>query len=335
MRAFVYIVLVVAPWAWSPDIAAVSTVAPRMRPVRFLLTFDDGPYGQERNNPTERILDSLAVNNVQSGMKAIFFVQTRSSDGGATERGRALMRREQAEGHLLALHDGSPWGHRSHRNLSNVALEESLSDGIADLLPIAGRRVNLLRPPYWAFDARTLAAYQRHGLNVLLTDISANDGKDWGFKASFRRHSHMAAEIANVRARILRDELPVIDGVIPVVIAFHDTNTYTAEHMHEYFEIVLDAAKAAGLPMDAEPFYARTTELELAALARARDVARREDMVPWWWRLIHWLFSGPNSAGPVASSNLQFVLDILDLQSVQSVGKYSNIDPEALSLSYV
>ena len=264
--------------------------------MRFLLTFDDGPYGQERNNPTERILDALAVNAAQNGMKAIFFVQTRSSDGGATARGRRRIRREHAEGHLLALHDGSPWGHRSHPNLSDAALEKSLSDGIADMLAIAGRRVNLLRPPYWAYDTRTLAAYRRHGLDVLLTDISANDGKDWGFKASPRRWSHMSSEIANVRARILRGELPVVDGVIPVVVAFHDTNTYTAEHMHEYFEMVLDTAKAAGLQIDAEPFYVRAAELERAALTRARDAVHREEMVPWWWRLIHRLFSGQDFA---------------------------------------
>ncbi len=297
-RAIACFVLMAGPWAFAQDINSAPAASPRARSVRFLLTFDDGPYGQERDNPTENILDSLAANNVQNRMKAIFFVQTRSSDGGATERGRALMRRENAEGHLLALHDGSTWGHRSHRNLNDVALEKTLSDGIADLLPIAGRRVNLLRPPYWAYDARTLAAYQRHGLNVLLTDISANDGKDWGFKASLRRRSHMASEIANVRTRILHDELPVVDGVIPIVIAFHDTNTYTAEHMHEYFEILVDAAKVAGLQLDAEPFYVRTAELERAALARARDVAGREDMVPWWWRLIHWLFSGRNFADP-------------------------------------
>jgi peptidoglycan/xylan/chitin deacetylase (PgdA/CDA1 family) len=290
-RALACVVFMAAPSAWTQDISTSREAAvARLRPVRFLLTFDDGPYGQERNNPTERILDCLAANAMQNGVKAIFFVQTRSSDGGATERGRALMRREHADGHLLALHDGSAWGHRSHRNLDNAALEQSLFDGIADLLAITGRRVNLLRPPYWAYDTRTLEAYRRHGINALLTDASANDGKDWGFKASPRRRSHMASEIANVHARILREELPVVDGVIPVIVAFHDTNTYTADHMHEYLEIVMDAARATGLQVDAEPFYARSADLERAALVRAHDSVHRDDMVPWWWRVIHWLY---------------------------------------------
>ncbi len=88
-------------------------------PVRFALTFDDGPTTRDKGNPTEIILDALAENPVQRGIKGIFFVQTRNSGGGATERGRALIRREHAQGHLVALHDGSTSGHRSHRNLDD------------------------------------------------------------------------------------------------------------------------------------------------------------------------------------------------------------------------
>ena len=296
------VIFLVTPWALAQDsVTPQHAAGSRLKPVRFLLTFDDGPYGQERDNPTERILDSLAANSIQNGIKAIFFVQTRSSDGGATERGRALMRREHAEGHMLALHDGSTWGHRSHRNVGDEALEKSLADGVADLVPITGRRVNLLRPPYWAYDRRTVAAYQRHGLSLLLTDISANDGKDWGFKASPRRRSHMASEMENVRERLIRDELPVVDGVIPVVVAFHDTNTFTAHHMNEYFEILLDAANASGLVVDSEPFYKRFAEIERAALVRANDVAHRADMVPWWWRVIHWMFSASDTSRPATA----------------------------------
>ena len=302
VRAMACVIFLVTPWALAQDSVTPQVAAgSRLKPVRFLLTFDDGPYGQERDNPTERILDSLAANSIQNGIKAIFFVQTRSSDGGATERGRALMRREHAEGHMLALHDGSTWGHRSHRNVGDEALEKSLANGVADLVPITGRRVNLLRPPYWAYDRRTVAAYQRHGLSLLMTDISANDGKDWGFKASPRRRSHMASEMENVRKRLIRDELPVVDGVIPVVVAFHDTNTFTAHHMNEYFEILIDAANASGLVVDTEPFYMRFAELERAALIRAHDVAHRADMVPWWWRVIHWIFSASDTSRPATA----------------------------------
>ena len=261
---------------------------PNAVPVRFLLTFDDGPNGREKNNPTEIILDTLADNPTQKGIKAVFFLQTRSSDGGATARGRALIAREQAEGHVIALHDGSPWGHRSHRNLNDAELEQSLRDGVNDLNPLRGQAVSLVRPPYWAFDARTLAAYARHGLAVLLTDISANDGKDWGFKASPRRFIHMASEMRRVHERAAHSEIPVVDGVMPIVVTFHDTNSYTAAHMHEYLQMIVAKAQATGFTLAPKPFYDEPGALERAAVVRANDVNGRSDMVPWWWRWMQW-----------------------------------------------
>lgn len=259
-------------------------------PVRFVLTFDDGPDGREEDNPTTRILDTLDENAIQKGIKAIFFVQTRSRDGGATARRRALLEREHTQGHVLALHDGSTLGHPNHCKLGDAALEQSLRDGLADLLPIAGRPATLLRPPYWAYDERTLAAYARHDLSILLTDISANDGKVWGYHGSPRRRSHMASEMARVRDRMQRGEIAATDGATPIVVTFHDTNDYTAEHMQEYLQILVDEARGAGLTLAAPPFYEDGAALERAALARARDVAQRAGMVPGAWRWLHWLF---------------------------------------------
>lgn len=259
-------------------------------PVRFILTFDDGPDGREQDNPTARILDTLTENPTQKGIKAIFFVQTRSKDGGATTRGQALLKREYAQGHVLALHDGSMLGHPNHCRLSDAALEQSLNDGLADLMPIAGRPVTLLRPPYWAYNERTLAAYARHDLAVLLTDISANDGKVWGYHGSPRRRSHMAGEMAHVKERMQRGEIPGADGATPIVVTFHDTNDYTAEHMQEYLQMLVDEARRAGLTLAAQPFYDDGAALERAARVRAHDVAHRADMVPAQWRWLHWLF---------------------------------------------
>lgn len=265
---------------------AQSAAAPA--PVRFLLTFDDGPYGQARDNPTASILGTLAANPVQPGIKAVFFLQTRSGDGGATPLGRELIRREHEEGHLLALHDGSVWGHRSHRNLSDDELELTLSDGIADLTGFAGRAPTLLRPPYWAYDDRTLAAYERHKLAVLMTDITANDGKDWGFKGSPRRRIHFEREMKRVQERIAAGHLQPVDGVIPIVVTFHDTNTYTAEHMAEYLGMLVELAREAGLAVAPQAFYSAREPLEAAARTRANDATQRREMVPWWWRWMLW-----------------------------------------------
>jgi peptidoglycan/xylan/chitin deacetylase (PgdA/CDA1 family) len=262
-------------------------------PVRFALCFDDGPSGagddhSTAGNPTASILDTLASNPVQYGIKAVFFVQTRSSDGGATARGRSLLARERAEGHLVELHDGSPWGHRSHRNLSDAALEQSLADGMADLATLPGVQARLIRPPYWAFDARTLAAYDRHGLAMLLTDITANDGKDWGFRASPRRYVHMASEMARLRQRLLERRLPELDGAVPVIVSFHDTNDYTAAHMAEYLDMLVRSARAAGIATADPPFYADAAALERAGLARTVHDPSDWTMVPWWWRWMLW-----------------------------------------------
>ena len=119
---------------------------------------------------------------------------------------------------------------------------------------------------------------------MLLTDISANDGKDWGFKASPRRFVHMAGEMARVQARLSRGELPQVDGVIPVVATFHDTNDYTAAHMQEYLKMMVDEARAAGMVLADRPYYDDAATLERVALARAADHASRVAMVPWWWR---------------------------------------------------
>lgn len=269
-------------------LVAVLAQAADLPPVRFALTFDDGPCGEVEDNSSELILDTLADNSTQKGIKAIFFAQTRSSNGGATPRGREVLAREWREGHVLALHDGSPWGHRSHRNLSDAQLEQTLADGTADLDAITHRATTLVRPPYWAFDARTLAAYRRYGLAMLLTDVSANDGKDWGFKASPRRYVHMGGEMQHVRERLERGEIPVIDKVVPIVVTFHDTNSYTARHMQEYLAMMVDKAHEAGLPVASPPFFDDAKLLEKAALQRSRDNIKLTDMVPWWWRWIEW-----------------------------------------------
>lgn len=50
-----------------------STTTPA--PIRFLISFDDGPSGADYANPTAQVLRTLAQNEVQAGIKAIFFTQ--------------------------------------------------------------------------------------------------------------------------------------------------------------------------------------------------------------------------------------------------------------------
>ncbi|VVO50031.1 polysaccharide deacetylase family protein [Pseudomonas fluorescens] len=254
-------------------------------PVRFLLTFDDGPSASSFWNPSATVLDSLKDNPVQPGIKALFFVQTRAPRAGNSEIGRGIMRREFEEGHVLGFHTATHW-HTNHRLLDPQELNESLINGSADIAAITGAPPKLLRPPFWNYDKRTFAAYQQHDLHVLLTDLSANDGKIWGFNASPRRRANMVQQLSQVRERIALGEFPAVDGVIPVVVTFHDLNRYTARHMREYLQILLDSAAATGVRLAQKPFYDDHAQLEKAALARTVQQSSESVQLPGMWNWI-------------------------------------------------
>ncbi|WP_226455230.1 polysaccharide deacetylase family protein [Pseudomonas sp. AF03-9] len=253
-----------------------------MAPIRFLLTFDDGPSASGYNNPSRTVINDLAHNPVLPGIKAVFFLQTESSRSGGSSRGRKTMEREYAGGHVLAFHTATTF-HTNHRWLNDTELESTLTQGAADIASITGRPPLLVRPPFWNYDRRTFAAYQRHGMHVLLTDLSANDGKIWGFNGSPRRRANLYRQLSVVRERIALGELPTVDGVIPVVVTFHDINRYTARHMQEYLQILLDSARINGVRTAAEPFYTDTAQLERAALARTvKDVSEPVHLPGVW-----------------------------------------------------
>ncbi len=254
-------------------------------PIRFLLTFDDGPSAATSANPTAQVLDVLAKNAVQPDIKALFFLQTRARDGGASAIGQQLMQREFDSGHLLGFHTATP-GHANHRFLSPDEFELSLQHGVADLRAVTGVAPTLLRPPFWNYDTRTLAAYHQHGMQMLLTDLSANDGKIYGVNFSWHKHSNMLKMLTALRPRWRDGTLPVVDGSTPVVVTFHDINSYTARHLEEYLQILVDVARELDMPTAAQPFYADKAEIERAALASAvRDGEVRQ--LPGFW---NWLW---------------------------------------------
>lgn len=273
-------------------LSACSSIAPpqpnpKIEPIRFLLSFDDGPSASPRDNPTEQILDTLADNPIQPGIKALFFVQTRATGSGGSVHGQALLQRQQREGHLLGFHTATP-GHANHRFLSPEALEQSLTNGVADLTAISGKAPRLVRPPFWNYDERTFAAYQTHGLRILLTDLSANDGKTWGINGSLRRRSNLRDQLARATQQISVGALPAVDGVIPVVVTFHDLNPYTARHMQEYLQILLDVAADVGLATDRQAFYGQREALQRAALRRALGDPQQYARLPGLW---NWLWN--------------------------------------------
>jgi hypothetical protein len=98
----------------------------------------------------------------------------------------------------------------------------------------------------------------------------------------------MASEMAHLRERCALGEIPEIDGVSPVVVTFHDTNDYTADHLAEYLAMLVDQAREMGFTLADKPYFDQPRQLENVALLRALGVVQRVSMVPWWWRWIEW-----------------------------------------------
>jgi peptidoglycan/xylan/chitin deacetylase (PgdA/CDA1 family) len=242
--------------------AGVETPAPA--PLRFLLTFDDGPAPS-----TAQVLQTLAANPVQPGIKAVFFVQTRAPEAGGGEAGRALMRRSQAEGHVLAVHTGTADGHVSHLAHPRAELERSLAQAKADIAAIAGAAPRLVRPPYWSYDVDTLEAYERAGLAMLLTDLNARDGVVYGVNLVPAKRTLLRFQLGR-----MKQPLPVVDGASPIVVTFHDVNPATAAELADYLRFLVEDARALGLPLAEPPFYDRREALERAAVLRSLGARR-------------------------------------------------------------
>jgi peptidoglycan/xylan/chitin deacetylase (PgdA/CDA1 family) len=252
-----------------------------LAPIRFLLTFDDGPSAALSNNPTERIIAALANNETQPGVKAVFFVQTRWRGAGGSAVGQRLLRRIAAEGHVLGIHSGTERGHINHRTMSPPELHESLEKANADIDAVSRATSGLVRPTYWAFDRSTLATYERSGVSMLLTDLRARDGNrdGWG-QVDAETGGRLHRDFRHYLNRLAAGKVAVVDGVAPVVVTFHDTNAYTASEMAVYLETLVRVAREAGMRVAEPPFYADYDSLLKAARARASNQATRADIAP-------------------------------------------------------
>ena len=250
------------PFLAAAVLAALAACAgtPPPAPVRFLLTFDDGPAPS-----TAQVLQTLAANPVQPGIKAVFFVQTRAPEAGGGEAGQAIMRRSQAEGHVLAVHTGTPYGHVSHLAQAPEELERGLAQAKADIAAIAGAPPRLVRPPYWSYDVGTLEAYAHAGLDMLLTDLNARDGVVYGVNLVPAKRTLLRFQLER-----MKHPLPEVDGASPIVVTFHDVNQSTAAELADYLRFLVEDARAAGLRLAEPPFYDRREDVERAAVLRAR-----------------------------------------------------------------
>jgi peptidoglycan/xylan/chitin deacetylase (PgdA/CDA1 family) len=234
---------------------------------RFLLTFDDGPSADRYFNTTLEILKRLESNDVQPDIKALFFVQTRNPTGGGTRLGQAIMRYQHASGHVLGLHSGTDRGHIRHTTMRTEDLAQSLRDGRDDLRAITGQAAAFIRPTFWGYNDRTRYLYATHDLKMLLTDVNNRDGIT--LHSIFGMRERVRSELLRTRRAIERGELPQRHGTIPLVITLHDLNPVTALRMTEYLHILVEEARAIGLPLADKPFYDNATDIIEVASLRA------------------------------------------------------------------
>jgi peptidoglycan-N-acetylglucosamine deacetylase len=93
--------------------------------------------------------------------------------------------------------------------------------------------------------------------------------------------------LALTRKDWIEGNMPVVDGLTPIVVTFHDVNTYTARNVEVYLRILLQVAHELDIPVSAKPFYDDRMELERAALARTVSDANRQFHLPGIW---NWLW---------------------------------------------
>ena len=151
-------------------------------------------------------------------------------------------------------------------------LESDLKVGIEDIREVSGLAPRFIRPPYWSFNAATLALYEAHGLSMLLDDISIGDGKVHGVTANPNLRERLRADLQKAARRIRQGEILALDGYVPLIMTMHDTNPTTARDLENYLGMLIEEAHYAGLVVHPKPFISSDDELAQVANLRAHGV---------------------------------------------------------------
>lgn len=167
------------------------------------LTFDDGP-----SRFTPELLDALAA----YGVKATFFALGQNAVAYPE-----IVRRIVREGHEVGNHS---WSHPNLKRLSsdNVIWQIERTDQVLREL---GATPLYLRPPYGAFDERTVSATEKLGLSVILWSM---DSYDW------KRLPENYARILSTRGTVYED------GELRGVFLFHDIHKATVDDLPRILE---------------------------------------------------------------------------------------------------
>lgn len=162
------------------------------------LTFDDGP---SRN--TGALLDLLSSYDI----KATFFLLGKNA-----QAFKNMAKRIADEGHEIGNHS---WSHPNLRQLPAEQVKEQLED-TDNLLRSLGITPLYIRPPYGAFDSRTVEIANEMGVDVVLWSLDSHDWKS------------LPADYAKLRSTrgTIYDE-----GALRGIFLFHDTHKSTVEDL--------------------------------------------------------------------------------------------------------
>jgi len=149
-----------AMWPGS-RIFGQSLIAPQ-RPGELALTFDDGP----NRACTPRLLDILAGYNV----KASFFLV-----GRCAKLEPELVRRIQAEGHLIGNHS---WSHPNLAVTGAGEVRRQLKETSDFLEQITGQPVGFFRPPFGGRRPVVLRIARELGMTPVLWNAMTSDWKE-------------------------------------------------------------------------------------------------------------------------------------------------------------
>lgn len=174
---------------------------------RIAITFDDGPADQY----TPEVLDVLA----QHGVAAAFFCIGKNISGR-----EALLRRMQAEGHLVGNHSFS---HHTWFDLfSTRRMSADLARMDEAVLSALGMKPRLFRPPYGVTNPNLARAIRRGGYTPIGWNVRSLD-------------------------TVIDDPIKLLNrvtaGLTPgAIVLFHDTSVATLEMLPGF----ITAARAAG-----------------------------------------------------------------------------------------
>jgi|GEM_PF-1199941 len=248
--------------------------------VTVLLTFDDGPEGDEyRFNSTSSVLNTLSTNSVQEGIKATFFTLTHGQHWGGSELGANLLYAEYANGHVVSIHQGGKGCKGPHVNQPHTKRVDTFpypvgacgevlkkgegepvgKNGLESDLVAAIRRLRCLflnsnynpefvRPPMYIYNASVLDAYNSQAVKCELGNCDGDglkmiltDNKGTGDSGG---PGPLPSVVSETLKRSVKNCLQ--QKIYEIVLTLHDSNDTTARNLNRYLNDIRQAAEEEG-----------------------------------------------------------------------------------------